>query len=194
MNNESTTMRPRVDTLVVGALGTCCYVLHGPEGCVIIDPGAEAKRIREACGNEHIAGILLTHGHYDHIGAVAELMDEGTVLYVHPEDEELLNDPSRNVSLMMGNEVVAPAPTGYAMEGVPLKCGGLTFHVLHTPGHTKGGVCYELGDLLFTGDTLFQHGYGRTDFYGGSEVELVHSLRKLLRMRDNHIILPGHGG
>ena len=182
--------------LTVGELATRCYVLwlEGRDDCLVIDPGAEAETIRRACGGKRIAAILLTHGHFDHIGAVRELMAEDTVLAVHRLDAPLLSDPQANVSWMLGRSVTAPAPTRLLEEGDEVEAAGMTLQVLHTPGHTPGGVCYALGENLFTGDTMFEHGYGRTDLPGGDEAALMRSLRRLTPLRRTCRIFAGHEG
>ncbi len=182
--------------LTVGELATRCYVLwlEGRDDCLVIDPGAEAETIRRACGGKRIAAILLTHGHFDHIGAVRELMAEDTVLAVHRLDAPLLSDPQANVSWMLGRSVTAPAPTRLLEEGDEVEAAGMTLRVLHTPGHTPGGVCYALGENLFTGDTMFDRGYGRTDLPGGDEAALIRSLRRLTPLRRTCRIFAGHEG
>ena len=182
--------------LTVGELATRCYVLwlEGRDDCLVIDPGAEAETIRRACGGKRIAAILLTHGHFDHIGAVRELMAEDTVLAVHRLDAPLLSDPQANVSWMLGRSVTAPAPTRLLEEGDEVEAAGMTLRVLHTPGHTPGGVCYALGENLFTGDTVFDRGYGRTDLPGGDEAALIRSLRRLTPLRHTCRIFAGHEG
>ena len=182
--------------LTVGELATRCYVLwlEGRDDCLVIDPGAEAETIRRACGGKRIAAILLTHGHFDHIGAVRELMAADTVLAVHRLDAPLLSDPQANVSWMLGRSVTAPAPTRLLEEGDEVEAAGMTLQVLHTPGHTPGGVCYKLGENLFTGDTMFDRGYGRTDLPGGDEDALSRSLRRLMPLRRSHRIFAGHEG
>ena len=182
--------------LTVGELATRCYVLwlDGRDDCLLIDPGAEAERVRTACGGKRIAAILLTHGHFDHIGAVGALMEKDTMLAVHRLDAPLLQDPQANVSWMLGRSVTAPAPTRLLEEGDAVEAAGMTLQVLHTPGHTPGGVCYELGENLFTGDTMFDRGYGRTDLPGGDEDALIRSLRRLMPLRRSHRIFAGHEG
>ena len=182
--------------LTVGELATRCYVLwlEGRDDCLVIDPGAEAETIRRACGGKRIAAILLTHGHFDHIGAVRELMAEDTVLAAHRLDAPLLSDPQANVSWMLGRSVTAPAPTRLLEEGDEVEAAGMTLQVLHTPGHTPGGVCYALGENLFTGDTMFDRGYGRTDLPGGDEAALMRSLRRLTPLRRTCRIFAGHEG
>lgn len=182
--------------LTVGELATRCYVLwlEGRDDCLVIDPGAEAENIRRACGGKRIAAILLTHGHFDHIGAVRGLMAEDTVLAVHRLDAPLLGDSQANVSWMLGRSVTAPAPTRLLEEGDEVEAAGMTLRVLHTPGHTPGGVCYALGENLFTGDTMFDRGYGRTDLPGGDEAALMRSLRRLTPLRRTCRIFAGHEG
>ncbi len=184
-----------IKTLSVGMLGTQCYILwaEGGEECVVIDPGAEARRIRKAAEGKRIAAILLTHGHFDHIGAVGELMEEGTRLLIHQQDARMLEDPLLNAGkALTGAEVRAPKPTGYVKEGDRITAAGLTLEVLHTPGHTPGSVCYRAGKELFTGDTLFHHGWGRTDLPGGNEGEMMRSLRRLIPLSRECRVYPGH--
>lgn len=186
-----------ITKLTVGLLETCCYLLwedNRPD-CLVIDPGAEPEKIREVAGDRKIAGILLTHGHFDHIGAVDKLQEPGTCILIHPADASMLMDGKLNASrLLLGRDVTVPAVAELISDGQSFTLAGLSFEVIHTPGHTGGGVCYRFGEHLFTGDTLFEHGWGRTDLPGGSQVELMQSLRKILSMARTMIIHPGHGG
>lgn len=179
----------------VGPLGTCCYVLFQDErtDCIVIDPGADAESICEACAGRHIAAILLTHGHFDHMGAAEALLEEGTALVIHREDADMLADPQKNVSWMIGQRMVCPPATRLVQKDDRLDYAGISLRVLHTPGHTPGSVCYETGDHLFTGDTLFEYGYGRTDLPGGDASAMSASLRRVMPLQDSHSIYPGHG-
>ena len=132
--------------VTVGAIGTCCYILwdDARTDCVVIDPGDEPERIRKAADGRTIAAILLTHGHFDHIGAVRALMTPETALVIHVQDAPMLSNPQENASFLMGAPVTAPEATKLVHEGDTVTAAGLTFTVLHTPGHTAGSC------LLYT--------------------------------------------
>ncbi len=181
-------------TLTVGMLGTKCYILWDDErtDCLVIDPGAEPERIREECEGRTIAAILLTHGHFDHIGGVAELVSTGAEIVIHRDDAPMLTDPKLNASWLVGEAVTAPEATCLIQEGDVLTFAGVPLTVLHTPGHTPGCVCYQAAQWLFTGDTLFHNGYGRTDLPGGDMNRLVASLRRLQPLVRQYDIDPGH--
>ena len=195
MNQEQQESSLFFRELSVGIIGTRCYLV-GAENrpdCVVIDPGAEANRIRAAAEGRAIAAILLTHGHFDHIGAVEKLMGPETRLVIHEKDREMLTDPTLNASLaLLARPLAAPEPTDLVREGDVLQLAGLEIHVLHTPGHTPGSVCYQIGNRLFTGDTLFDHGWGRTDLPGGNEKQIFDSLRRLMPLTKTLQIYPGH--
>ncbi|MBE5768546.1 MAG: MBL fold metallo-hydrolase [Clostridiales bacterium] len=180
--------------LLVGHMGTCCYLLwrENRDDCVVIDPGARASAIRKAAGDRHIAAILLTHGHFDHIGAVKELMEKGTRLVAHRLEKNMPGDPHLNVSDLTGIPFVAPTPDLLVEEGDRIVLADIPFQVLHTPGHTPGSVCYLSEGNLFTGDTVFTHGWGRTDFPGGSEKDLQASLLRLYPLCRRYTMHPGH--
>ncbi len=179
-------------TLSLGALETNCYLLSLPErnDCIVIDPGDEYDRILAAAKGKEIAAVLLTHGHYDHTGALSAF---SCPVYMHPADEIMLTDAAWSAMGAGSPFVPRKAYVQYVMEGTALTLAGMPFQVLHTPGHTPGCVCYQFENALFTGDTLFNHGYGRTDLMGGNFRELVASLRRLYRMDEALPFFPGHG-
>ena len=183
----------KIDTLELGPIQTNCYLVYneGAEEAIIIDPAAEPDKIKKALDGKKAAAVLLTHGHFDHTGALYAFA--GTPIYMHPSDDVMLLDPVWSVGDMVGDSAPRPAATDFVQEGAKLRLAGLDITVLHTPGHTLGSVCYQIGDVLFTGDTMFSGSYGRTDFPGGDERELFRSLRRLLKLEKNYIVCPGHG-
>ena len=184
----------RMKSLTVGELSTCCYIVYDDksDSCVVIDPGYEPERIRKTCEGRKIEAILLTHGHFDHIGGVKELAKEGVEIIIHRADAPMLQSAELNASWLVGDHVTAPGATRTVDEGDRVTFAGVTFTVLHTPGHTPGCVCYQAGEWLFTGDTLFHFGYGRTDLPGGSMAQLAASLRRLQPLTQQYEIYPGH--
>ena len=178
-----------IKTMQVGPLGTNCYLLEDEHtrAAAVIDPGGDGARIEaqlRADGAE-LKLILLTHAHFDHTGGVAELhaAHPDVPVFLHPAD-----------AARLGSQVFPPigAPTVPYGDGDVVKLGDLDIQVLHTPGHTPGGVCLIAGDALFTGDTLFQGSMGRTDLPGGSYEEIMASLARLARLPGDFHVLPGH--
>lgn len=181
----------KIRVLQVGPIGTNCYLLEDEttNAAAIIDPGGEGGRILDLIQADgmDVKLILLTHAHFDHTGGVAALHKAlpDVPVYLHPADAALLGT---NVFPAIG------VPTVPYNEGDTLTLGSLTISVLHTPGHTPGGVCLKVEDALFTGDTLFQGSMGRTDFPGGSYEEIMASLKRLGQLPGDCHVLPGHMG
>lgn len=180
-----------IKALQVGPIGTNCYLI-GDEGTklgAIIDPGDESARIWkevQALGLD-IQFILLTHGHYDHTTGVNGILQLRHVpVYIHKAD---VVEPGARA----GGLQFTPVPQmKYYDEGDRLPLGGLTIEVMHTPGHSKGSVTLKIGDVLFTGDTLFRDSCGRTDFYGGSYPQMLQSLKRLHDLPGDYEVYPGH--
>ena len=195
-----------VHRLVVSPFETNCYIVACPprslgdestREAVIIDPGDEAHLISDAvygC-DVTVTGIVNTHGHADHIGANAALKGEfDCPIMVHELDARFLTDPEANLSTSLGPGMVSPPADRLLKEGDEIAVGSLTLKVIHTPGHTPGGICLLGADVVFSGDTLFMDGIGRTDFPGGSQEQLMRSIRsKLLILPDDTLVYPGHG-
>lgn len=190
-----------VTVLTVGPVYTNCYIVNKENdstGCVVIDPGEDAEKIASYIRKKNLTceGILLTHGHFDHITAVSELHSlVGGKIYAYEKEKELLADPMLNSSAMVGYEVGIEADV-WLRDGQMLEIAGMQFQVIHTPGHTKGGCCYyaESDKLLFSGDTIFMESIGRTDLPTGNSRELIDSVRnKVLTLPNDVTIYPGHG-
>lgn len=183
----------------MGDLSTNCYIVacEKTKEALIIDPGAEPDRIfklTEKLGVK-VVGILNTHGHADHIGADEALRRKFNVpLMIHREDAPLLQSPGRNLSMWGGFDLRISPAERLLEEGDEIKVGELNFKVVHTPGHTPGGVCLVGHGKAFCGDTLFAGSVGRTDLPGGSWSQLVDSIKnKIMTLPDDTEVFPGHG-
>ena len=183
--NEERIMK--IEKIVCGAYAENAYCIDGE---LLIDPGDDLPTLARIAGG--IKAILLTHGHFDHMLAAEDLQKRtGVPVYVHPLDAPMLSD----ASLSAYNPEVSslPQPGHIACTAYPESLFG--FRVLHTPGHTPGSVClyHEAEKVLFSGDTLFRAGFGRTDLAGGSMHQLLSSLRTLLALPRDIKVYPGHG-
>ena len=186
---------------VVGMMKTNCYILSNTETkeTIIVDPGDQGDRIAEFCLKEGLrpVGILLTHGHFDHISGAKALTDAFRLpIYASEAEEELLADPGMNMSFKVGRDRVALVADVLLADGEELSLAGFAIKVIHTPGHTGGGMCYYLPTegIAFTGDTLFWNTYGRTDLPTSSFAELKSSLiNKLFVLPEETAVYPGHG-
>ena len=178
-----------IKTMQVGPIGTNCYLLEdeSTRQAAVIDPGGDAPRLLAALKGLDVRRILLTHGHYDHTGAAAELaaaLPQAEV-YIHERDY-------RDVDPGLFPLRTQLSAVNFYGEGDRLPLGELTLEVLHTPGHSEGSVTLRCEDVLFCGDTLFAGSCGRTDFPGGDTAKILASLRRLGELEGNLQVLPGH--
>ena len=188
---------PIVHTLPLGDYQTNCYIVHAKDAasCAIIDPGYEPETILTFLKQKGLTldAILLTHGHFDHVGGVkAILAATGCDLYLHRGDFDQPDDPMSRFCYPLAG--AALPGLRFAEDGDSVTAGGLTFRILSTPGHTKGSVCFQCEDVLFSGDTLFAGAIGRTDHPGGDYDQLMKSIfEKLICLDGDVAVIPGHG-
>ena len=186
----------KIITLHTTMLETGTYVVINGGRAFVVDPGADAERIIAAAEAEgaKIEWVLLTHAHFDHIGAAAALQREGAQIVLHRDDVKLIKS-FQNLSVLAGVKVEHFTPDVTVAGGETLDVAGVSVKVIHTPGHSAGSVCYVAGDVIFSGDTLFALSYGRTDFPTGSFAQLKNSVvNKLFALEGDYKVLPGHEG
>lgn len=181
-----------IKRIPAGIYAANCFLLmdEDTKEMAVIDPGGDSDDIIKAI--ESLKGkvkfILLTHGHVDHVGGVMDIKKEYNVpFYINEEDQKLID----KCTYIYGN---IPKADGYLKDGDKISLGKHTITVLETPGHTPGGVCFKVEDMVFTGDTLFKGSIGRTDLGGGDYDAIINSINnKLVPLDENTIVLPGHG-
>ena len=175
-----------IQKLTLGLYQTNTYLLANDTEAVVIDPGYEADTILDALAGKTLKAILLTHGHFDHVGAVKELVAEtGCAVWIHAAEATM--PPMVTAGPLYFTHTYDEGDTVSPIEGLELT-------VLHTPGHTPGSVCLLMGKEMFSGDTLFACSFGRTDLPGGDPRKMMESLRRLASLQGNFFIHPGHGG
>lgn len=181
---------------------TNTYIAVNDGNAFVVDAGDNAEEIAGIikAQNATLDAILLTHAHFDHIGGVAQLLriapkkeGEDITVFLHAADADKISS-FKNLGFAVGVKVEPFVPDVLLKGGETLCVAGVQTKVLHTPGHTIGGVCYVAEDKVFSGDTLFYCSYGRTDFYDGSFAQIKNSIvNKLFRLKGNYTVLPGHG-
>jgi glyoxylase-like metal-dependent hydrolase (beta-lactamase superfamily II) len=187
-----------IKKLVVGPLENNCFVIADEKSkeCFVVDPGDEPDRIIDFINenNMKVKYIICTHAHFDHVGAVSEIKKETEAkLVIHGYDLNIYHS-SRDHAALWGFEIdPLPEPDLFASEGEVLRIGGLRFEIIHTPGHSPGGICIYGEGILITGDTLFAGSVGRTDLPGGDVESLKQSFIRLMALSDTVKVLPGHG-
>jgi glyoxylase-like metal-dependent hydrolase (beta-lactamase superfamily II) len=185
-----------LDVFADNPYATNCWLLgmEGRDDAVVVDPGFFPERVRAllSASGRRPAAVLATHGHYDHVGAVAAFCGSELPLYIHKDDELALTDPE---AWGVGHAAPAPgrpASTRTVSDGDVIEAAGFALEVLHTPGHTPGSVCFRFDGSVFSGDLVFAGSIGRFDFPNSSEEAMVASLRRFLELPDQLDVLPGH--
>lgn len=184
-----------IESIIVGPNQANCYILacDSTKDAAIIDPGADYSEIKKLIDKLGVNPkfIINTHGHADHIAANKDFK---LPVLIHRLDAGFLKNPYKNMSVFFGFWVTSPTPQRLLEDGDEIKLGEIVLKILHTPGHTPGGICIKTDSVVFTGDTLFAGGVGRTDLAGSSEKDLFDSIKnKLLVLGDDVVIYPGHG-
>ena len=188
----------KVERFIVGSLYTNSYLVtcEKKNESVLIDPGDVSQELIEKVKEISLQAILLTHGHFDHIGGVNTIIDEtGAPVLIHSLDAPMLNDPGLNGSYMIGERICASEPSGFLSEGDDVRFGESKLKVIQTPGHTRGGISFVSdGEFVIAGDTLFKLSVGRWDLPGGNYESLMKTLQDTFSiMTDSTYVYPGHG-
>ena len=188
-----------VTSLPTGPLEVNCYIVgsENTSKAAVIDPGGHVDSILEILRQHDLTltMVINTHGHFDHIGANRALIEKtGCELLIHQDDAPLLGRAAEHAALFGLSSSRSPEPTRLLTDGDMIVLGDLSIRVIHTPGHSPGGVCLHVGDCLFVGDTLFSGSIGRTDLPGGNHQQLISNIKeKLLCLADETKVYPGHG-
>ncbi len=185
--------------IVVGPLQVNCYIAFDEKTkeAIVIDPGDDAPKILYAIKDKglKVKYIVNTHAHFDHVGANQEVRDAtGAELLIHQEDDKLLGNTEMQARMFGMTAAKSPKADRYVKHGDILTAGGVSLKVLHTPGHSGGGISLYGNGVVFTGDSLFASSIGRTDLFGGDLVALISGIKQnLMTLPDDTIVLSGHG-
>lgn len=185
-----------IKTLVLGHIHTNCYLISTDSAAVVVDPAFISGEVEEFLLSNSLKErlILLTHAHFDHIGGALLLRENtGVKIAIGAIENPALSDEAINLSDRFHAHLRPFSADILVGDGDEIRVGDICFTVLHTPGHTKGSVCYKTGDILFSGDTLFCESIGRTDFPGGDFGEISDSVKRLYSFSDDTVVLSGHG-
>ena len=188
-----------IASVPLGPIATNAYVFHENHKALVIDPGGDFEKLQNYLQEREldVIAVLLTHAHFDHIGAVDAVRDAyGAPVYIHEKEAEWLGDPEKNGSALFGLGEITARPADHYYAIGQMQIGDFPFEVRHTPGHSPGSVSFVFRNqrLTIAGDTLFQRGIGRTDLPGGSREVLERSIKEqLLPLRNDMRIFPGHG-
>lgn len=187
----------KIENLILGPLANNVYLIEGPEGVVVVDPSCKCDQILDALEGRAVAAIVLTHAHWDHVGAAKALRDAtGAPVVASVADAPII---AGDEACLSDRKFEPCAVDMVVKDGQELELGGLSWQVLITPGHTPGSMClYCAGEsdgespVLVAGDTLFRGTHGRTDFIGGSQSDMDKSLQRLVQLPGETVVLPGH--
>lgn len=184
----------KVESFITSPIGTNTYLVSENGRGILIDVGSNGEDLYLYALKEGITleAVLLTHGHFDHANGCAELQQKGIKIYIHEADAEKLYT-YKGMAAFAGVKLNAFKADEFVEDGETLSLMGKKINVLHTPGHSKGSVCYVIDDSVFCGDTLFCGSYGRYDFYDGDLNELKNSAKKIFSLNGDYKLYPGHG-